>query len=160
VSLALFAPSGCGSGGCTTVGCAPALTLKFQPSDLSVAQIQEASIKVCRNQECFKSSFASWKPGEPNTGTAIVFPNSEARDTLHTPIITAAFSRETSGFRLVVSYVPYSTDDSHNGDVYTVTLTGGDGSTLLEAQKTVNYIVSFPNGSPSCGECRTANIDL
>jgi hypothetical protein len=143
---------------CTAIGCGPSLLLRSTTLALTAAQIQASSIAVCRNQECFSTTFASWQaPTVAGAGTSTDFPDVAQRDTTHTPLITAIWWYETNGFRLDLEYIPWQTSDLHDGDVFDVTLTAGDGSKTLESHKTVTYTVSYPNG-PDCGpECRSTS---
>src|SRR3954452_9745612 len=48
---------------CTAKGCPPLLSVgPSAPVALTAAQIQSSSLEVCRNQECFTTTFASWSP--------------------------------------------------------------------------------------------------
>jgi hypothetical protein len=163
--LILTLSLGCGGGGqgnppsylCTLVGCSPSLTLRSGTLAVTEQQIQGSTIRVCRNQVCFDSTFAGWQPPPEGGGSGIGdFPDVSQRDTLHTPLINAVVWRQADGFRVDVSYRAWLTTDVRDGDVYDVTITMNDGNKLIDSHQSVSYVISHPNGEHCGPECHTA----
>lgn len=146
--------------GCTLVGCFSSFTLKA-PLTVSFEVLRASTASVCRNGTCYSSSLTALQESyPPDTSGSVRFPDPSRRDTQHTPLIQVLAERAASGgYQLQFSYEPWSTEAFHDGDVYDVTVTDGNGTKFVDVHETVSYELLQPNG-PECGPtCGRAMID-
>ena len=116
------------------------------------ATLQTSTISVCRNDQCFETSFANMKlPTDgPGTGRSKPFLDPVERDRQKAPLVEVTVWDETP-WRLAVRYSPWASTDWNDGDRYAVLFKDARGTELHRAEAAVSYVRSAGCCQEICG---------
>lgn len=144
--------AGCGDDGrgrvCTEAGCgAIAWVNFFRFSDSSV--LDNTSIEVCINDRCVGGAV----PVLSNVLSA----GARFNGPLTVDLSVYSADGQSNMLDLTIQEIE-RIDDVRFGDVYTVSLKRGDGTTFVSRRWTATYLESYPNGVECGPRCVTATL--
>ncbi|MCY1039809.1 hypothetical protein OV208_00655 [Corallococcus sp. bb12-1] len=113
---------------------------------ISRPQLQSSKLTVCRNDECYPTRLEGLS-SRPSTFMQWPMPvGMKGKPTME----LIAKSLEGGDEGLNIFYNLNDDEASRDGDVYRVTLEGGDGRIITNIERTAKYQAFQPNG-PDCG---------
>ncbi|WP_146655372.1 hypothetical protein [Labilithrix luteola] len=144
---------------CCAMACGPIFENSFW-SELDDATLRTSSFSVCRNSECFEATLTDAVPPPRGPGSGIIkqFVDSSEREQSHAPLIELLiWEREAPGAprHMILSYLPWASNDWRDGDVYELTMKDGEGTVVFHRQTTVTYTIS----QVCCQTCGHAGFD-
>jgi hypothetical protein len=151
-TLLLVVLASCDSGECTHVFCNSGGVLEVASvAEADFARLPGATVNACFNGACSQGVIDTLPiPGESN---------SISLGTSTDPSISLALERFDPDTMVSVSLDVQSTelDMFQDGDVYTLDITGTDGTQLVHGSWSVGYQIDEPNGAACGPTCRVAS---
>jgi hypothetical protein len=138
---------------CTLIACGHTMVLKTQVT-ASIEELSSSTLTICLNDFCHSLSLQELSKNArahyPMEGGVV--DGNPSFDVLIT-------SMSAGGFIFEVDYTPWFAWELANGDTYAITVQTPEGRHLVEVRRSVNYVVSQPNG-PNCGPvCRLVRLE-
>jgi hypothetical protein len=152
------APSCSSKPACPESSCGPAATIATD-LPLTFEQLQQSTVTVCHNANCFAGSFASLNaPPSPGTGVGISIASVPGGGTGSG---TSGFVRASpNGALWLQVYWPSNLDDLTDGDGYSVTVEETTGQKVVSFEgSAMTYEVVYPNGKDCAPACRQIVFD-
>ncbi|RKH08111.1 hypothetical protein D7V97_20440 [Corallococcus sp. CA053C] len=132
---------------CTLIGCTTGMTL-LMTADISREQLQASTLTICRNDVCYPTRLAGLRAG-------MQWPEPVGR--LGKPTMELQVQSLEEGVQgLLIYYLSNDDDGWKDGDVFVVTLKGGDGRSIVNFRGTARYQTVQPNGPLCDGTCHVA----
>ena len=130
---------------CTAIGCSSGSVLSA-PVACAPEELASLELSMCLNGECYRGSFSALSAlPAPGTGQSVGFPL-EGRGESSPTVIVTLWNEGENGSRIEYEWIAADARALKNGDVYRVTATTTDGTSMFDVSRAVTYSESYPNG--------------